>query len=238
MLLLDRPPPPVRIRWRLLTWREPAPDATVRLDVALREIVDGRFVPGLTVYIAVERNGRTYTAEYCPFPSSVHRRSAPTHSDLRPDDSHCCAGLPRVTTGPLAGATRPGRSPLSPTSSWLHLLDMAMPHDGRAYMIVLPGPTPAQDLVAAGGSAGGVEALASFVARPSRGSTGCAARGHAFTGDRPNRTGVQRGPVRRTARAHCCRCTYVEGCQSSPELLDDTITKRRIRVNSVAPRPI
>ena len=48
-------------------WREPAPDRTVRLDIAVADAVDGRFVPGLTVYVALERDGRTHAAERCSF---------------------------------------------------------------------------------------------------------------------------------------------------------------------------
>lgn len=50
-----------------VTWREPAPDRTVRLDVAVADAGDGRFVPGLTVYAALERDGRTHAAQQCPF---------------------------------------------------------------------------------------------------------------------------------------------------------------------------
>jgi hypothetical protein len=50
-----------------LTWREPAPDRTVRLDIAVADAADGRFVPGLTVYVAPEGDGRTHAAQQCPF---------------------------------------------------------------------------------------------------------------------------------------------------------------------------
>jgi hypothetical protein len=50
-----------------LAWRAPAPDSTVRLEVAVADAVDGRFVPGLTVYVAVARGGRTYAAQQCGF---------------------------------------------------------------------------------------------------------------------------------------------------------------------------
>ncbi len=50
-----------------LTWRLPAPDATVRVDVAVADAIDGRFVPGLTIYVAAEHDGRTYAAQQCPF---------------------------------------------------------------------------------------------------------------------------------------------------------------------------
>jgi hypothetical protein len=50
-----------------LTWREPPPGTTVRLDIAVADAVDGRFVPGLTVYAALERDGRTHAAQQCSF---------------------------------------------------------------------------------------------------------------------------------------------------------------------------
>jgi hypothetical protein len=50
-----------------LTWRKPAPDRTVRLDIAVADADDGRFVPGLTVHVALERDGRTYAAQQCRF---------------------------------------------------------------------------------------------------------------------------------------------------------------------------
>ena len=50
-----------------VAWREPAPDRTVRFDIAVADADDGRFVPGLTVYVALERDGRTYAAQQCPF---------------------------------------------------------------------------------------------------------------------------------------------------------------------------
>ena len=59
-VLHDRPTGRYEAGGGSLTWREPAPDATVRLDVAVADTADGRFVPGLTVYVAAERNGRTY----------------------------------------------------------------------------------------------------------------------------------------------------------------------------------
>ena len=61
-----------------LTWREPAPDSTVRIEVAVADADDGRFVPGLTVYVAVERDGRTYAARQCAFHwyPDMHRYAA------------------------------------------------------------------------------------------------------------------------------------------------------------------
>ncbi len=61
-----------------LTWRSPAPDVTVRVDVAVADAIDGRFVPGLTIYVAAERNGRTYAAQQCPFRwhPTLHRYAA------------------------------------------------------------------------------------------------------------------------------------------------------------------
>ncbi len=61
-----------------LTWREPAPESTVRLEVAVADAEDGRFVPGLTVYVAVERDGRTYAARQCVFHwyPDMHRYAA------------------------------------------------------------------------------------------------------------------------------------------------------------------
>ena len=50
-----------------LIWREPAPGSTVRLDIAVADAADGRFVPGLTVYVALERDGRTHAAQRCCF---------------------------------------------------------------------------------------------------------------------------------------------------------------------------
>ena len=35
--------------------------------MAVADIADGRFVPGLTVYATAGRSGRTYTARHCPF---------------------------------------------------------------------------------------------------------------------------------------------------------------------------
>jgi hypothetical protein len=58
VLLNDRPTGRYESEGGLPTWREPAPDATLRLDVAVADIVDGRFVPGLTVYIAAPAFGR------------------------------------------------------------------------------------------------------------------------------------------------------------------------------------
>jgi hypothetical protein len=80
-LLPDRPAGRYEADGGVLTWREPAPDATVRLDVAVADIVDCRFVPGLTVYVAAQRNDRTYAARHCPFRwhSTLHRYS----TDLR-----------------------------------------------------------------------------------------------------------------------------------------------------------
>jgi hypothetical protein len=66
-VLHDRPTGRYEAGGGSLTWREPAPDATVRLDMAVADTADGRFVPGLTVYVAAERNGRTYAAQQCPF---------------------------------------------------------------------------------------------------------------------------------------------------------------------------
>jgi hypothetical protein len=50
-----------------LTWREAAPYSTVRFDVAVADVVDGRFVPGLTIYLSAQRDGRTYAAAQCHF---------------------------------------------------------------------------------------------------------------------------------------------------------------------------
>jgi hypothetical protein len=58
VLLLDRPTGRYESDGGLLTWREPAPDAAIRVDVAMADIVDGRWAPGSTVYIAVQRNGQ------------------------------------------------------------------------------------------------------------------------------------------------------------------------------------
>jgi hypothetical protein len=67
LVLHDRPTGRYEAAGGYLTWREPAPDTTVRLDVAVADVVDGRFVPHLTVYVAAERNGRTYAAQQCSF---------------------------------------------------------------------------------------------------------------------------------------------------------------------------
>jgi hypothetical protein len=40
-----------------LVWREAAPEATVHLEVAVADAGDGRFVPGLSVHVDVERDG-------------------------------------------------------------------------------------------------------------------------------------------------------------------------------------
>jgi hypothetical protein len=61
-----------------LIWREAAPFNTVRFDVAVADAQDGRFVPGLTVHLAAERNGRTLAAARCGFRwhPSLHRYTA------------------------------------------------------------------------------------------------------------------------------------------------------------------
>jgi hypothetical protein len=61
-----------------LVWRTAAPGSTVRLEVAVADAEDGRFVPGLTVYVAVERDGRTYAARQCGFHwyPDMHRYAA------------------------------------------------------------------------------------------------------------------------------------------------------------------
>jgi hypothetical protein len=50
-----------------LNWREAAPFNTVQFDVAVADANDGRFVPGLTVYLRAERDGRTLAAGQCGF---------------------------------------------------------------------------------------------------------------------------------------------------------------------------
>jgi hypothetical protein len=67
-----------------LTWREPAPGTTARLDIAVADATDGRFVPGLTVYVALERDGRTHAAQQCPF--RWHRVMHRYATDLRVAD--------------------------------------------------------------------------------------------------------------------------------------------------------
>jgi hypothetical protein len=50
-----------------LRWREAAPFNTVQFDVAVADANDGRFVPGLTVALRAEKNGRTLAAGECLF---------------------------------------------------------------------------------------------------------------------------------------------------------------------------
>lgn len=50
-----------------LVWREAAPEATVHLEVAVADSTDGRFVPGLSVHIQVEQDGRTLISTALPF---------------------------------------------------------------------------------------------------------------------------------------------------------------------------
>jgi Fe2+ transport protein len=61
-----------------LQWRDAAPDATVRLEVAVADAADGRFVPGLTVHVAVARDGRTFAAKRLEFRwhPDLHRYAA------------------------------------------------------------------------------------------------------------------------------------------------------------------
>jgi uncharacterized protein involved in high-affinity Fe2+ transport len=50
-----------------LVWREAAPQATAHLEVAVADGADGRFVPGLSVHVDVEQDGRTLVSTGLPF---------------------------------------------------------------------------------------------------------------------------------------------------------------------------
>ncbi len=50
-----------------LAWREAAPDANVHLEVAVADAGDGRFVPGLSVHVDVERDGQRVVSADLPF---------------------------------------------------------------------------------------------------------------------------------------------------------------------------
>jgi hypothetical protein len=50
-----------------LGWREAAPFTTVRFNVLVADAGDGRFVPGLSVQLSAEQNGRTLAAGQCRF---------------------------------------------------------------------------------------------------------------------------------------------------------------------------
>jgi Fe2+ transport protein len=50
-----------------LVWREAAPDANVHLEVAVADAGDGRFVPGLSIHVDVERDGRPVVSTDLPF---------------------------------------------------------------------------------------------------------------------------------------------------------------------------
>ncbi|MGA4687764.1 MULTISPECIES: iron transporter [Micromonospora] len=50
-----------------LVWREAAQDANVHLEVAVADAGDGRFVPGLSVHLELNRDGRTVLATELPF---------------------------------------------------------------------------------------------------------------------------------------------------------------------------
>jgi hypothetical protein len=50
-----------------LVWREAAPDANVHLEVAVADAGDGRFVPGLSVHVDVERDGQRVVSTDLPF---------------------------------------------------------------------------------------------------------------------------------------------------------------------------
>jgi hypothetical protein len=50
-----------------LVWREAAPDANVHLEVAVADAGDGRFVPGLSVHIDLERDGQRLVSTDLPF---------------------------------------------------------------------------------------------------------------------------------------------------------------------------
>ncbi len=50
-----------------LVWREAAQDANVHLEVAVADAGDGRFVPGLSVHLELNRDGRTVLATEMPF---------------------------------------------------------------------------------------------------------------------------------------------------------------------------
>jgi Fe2+ transport protein len=50
-----------------LVWREAAPEANVHLEVAVADAADGRFVPGLSVHVDVERDGQRVVSTDLPF---------------------------------------------------------------------------------------------------------------------------------------------------------------------------
>jgi Fe2+ transport protein len=50
-----------------LVWREAAPDANVHLEVAVADAADGRFVPGLSVHVDLERDGKRVVSTDLPF---------------------------------------------------------------------------------------------------------------------------------------------------------------------------
>lgn len=50
-----------------LIWREAGPDANVHLEVAVADATDGRFVPGLSVYVQVRLGEKTVVATDLPF---------------------------------------------------------------------------------------------------------------------------------------------------------------------------
>lgn len=64
-----------------LGWREVAPFHTVRFDVAVADAHDGRFVPGLTIHLRAEKNGRTLAAGQCGFRwhPRLHRYAVDLH---------------------------------------------------------------------------------------------------------------------------------------------------------------
>ena len=88
-----------------LTWRKPAPDRTVRLDIAVADADDGRFVPGLTVYVAPEGDRRTHAPSNAPstgIPSCI-------------DTPRTCASSTAPTTSRCASQRRDSRgSTVSP----------------------------------------------------------------------------------------------------------------------------
>ena len=50
-----------------LVWREAADEANVHLEVAVADAADGRFVPGLSVEIDIEQDGRRVVSSGLPF---------------------------------------------------------------------------------------------------------------------------------------------------------------------------
>lgn len=50
-----------------LVWREAAPEANVHMEVAVADAADGRFVPGLSVHVDVERDGQRVVSTDLPF---------------------------------------------------------------------------------------------------------------------------------------------------------------------------